>query len=76
MSNLYDIPVEQIDSNGATLAAYRGKVLLVANAAAKCGPTPQYEGLEQLCQDKRAQGLEVLGLSTLPSVCWRSYPVF
>jgi len=61
MSSLYDIPVRRIDGPDATLAAYRGKVLLVVNVASKCGLTPQYEGLEKLYQDKHAQGLEVLG---------------
>lgn len=61
MSSLYDIPVKRIEGTDATLAAYRGKVLLVVNVASKCGLTPQYEGLEKLYQDKRAQGLEVLG---------------
>ncbi|HEY5760442.1 MAG TPA: glutathione peroxidase [Steroidobacter sp.] len=61
MSSLYDIPVKRIEGPDATLAAYRGKVLLVVNVASKCGLTPQYEGLEKLYQDKRAQGLEVLG---------------
>jgi glutathione peroxidase len=66
MSNLYDIPVKQIDGTDATITAYRGKVLRVVNVASKCGLTPQYEGLEPLCRDKRAQGLEMLGFSTLP----------
>jgi glutathione peroxidase len=61
MSSLYDIPVKRIEGPDATLAAYRGKVLLVVNVASKCGLTPQYEGLEKLYQDRRAQGLEVLG---------------
>lgn len=61
MSNLYDIPLKRIDGTAATLDDYRGKVLLVVNVASKCGLTPQYEGLEKLYEDKRAQGLEVLG---------------
>ncbi len=61
MSTIYDIPVNRIDGAPATLADYRGSVLLVVNVASKCGLTPQYEGLEQLYRERHAKGFEVLG---------------
>lgn len=61
MSNLQDIALTRIDGAPDTLAAHKGNVLLIVNVASKCGLTPQYEGLEKLYEDKRGQGLEVLG---------------
>jgi glutathione peroxidase len=59
--SLYDIPLKKIDGTTSSLAEYRGKVLLIVNVASKCGLTTQYTGLEQLYQDRHANGLEVLG---------------
>ena len=61
MTAIQDIPLNRIDGAPDTLGAHKGKVLLLVNVASKCGLTPQYEGLEKLFEDKRAQGLEVLG---------------
>lgn len=61
MTAIQDIPLTRIDGAPDTLAAHKGKVLLIVNVASKCGLTPQYEGLEKLFEAKRADGLEVLG---------------
>ena len=61
MSTAYEFEAVDIDGKTVSLADYRGKALLVANVASKCGFTPQYTGLEKLWQDYRERGLVVLG---------------
>jgi glutathione peroxidase len=60
-ASLYDIPVKRIDGQPATLADYKGDVLLIVNVASKCGLTPQYDGLEKLYAEHKAEGFGVLG---------------
>jgi len=61
MTDLYDVPVRTLDGNDTTLAALKGKVLLIVNTASRCGFTPQYEGLEELHRQYESRGLAVLG---------------
>ena len=59
--NIYDIQLKDIDGKDATLAAYKGKVLLIVNVASKCGFTKQYTALEATHLKYQGKGFAVLG---------------
>jgi glutathione peroxidase len=59
--SIYDIPVKTIDGKDATLAPYKGQVLLIVNVASKCGFTPQYKALEAVYEKYKDKGLVILG---------------
>jgi len=61
VSALYDISVTRIDGSISSMAAYRGKTLLIVNVASECGYTPQYDGLEALYREFKDRDFVVLG---------------
>jgi glutathione peroxidase len=61
MSTLYDIPLKSLSGEDTSLAAHKGKAVLVVNVASKCGLTPQYEGLEKLHEEYAGRGFAVVG---------------
>ena len=60
-SDIYSIPLKDIDGKDTTLKAYAGKTLLIVNVASKCGYTRQYSGLEEVWKKYQDKGLVVLG---------------
>jgi glutathione peroxidase len=51
-----------IEDGTLDFAAYKGRVLLVANTASFCGYTYQYEALEKLYATLEGRGLTVVGV--------------
>jgi glutathione peroxidase len=58
---VYDVPVNTLAGQPASLADLAGKALLVVNVASKCGLTPQYAGLERLQERFADRGFSVVG---------------
>jgi glutathione peroxidase len=58
--SLYEFSVKSNDGKDVSLSQYKGKALLIVNTASQCGYTPQYKGLEELYQQYKGQGLEIL----------------
>jgi len=58
---IYEFSAETLDGGTASLAEFKGKVLLIVNTASQCGFTPQYAGLETLYRTYKERELAVLG---------------
>jgi glutathione peroxidase len=59
--NVHDFKATGITGTEVDLSQYKGKVLLIVNTASNCGFTPQYKGLEQVYDQFKDKGVEVLG---------------
>ncbi len=60
LTSFYDLSATTIDGQEQSMAAYKGKYILVVNVASHCGFTPQYKELEELYK-KYSSILVVLG---------------
>ena len=58
---LPNIPLKRLNGAQENLQDYAGKVLLIVNVASRCGFTPQYRDLQNLYEENKAYGLEILG---------------
>ncbi|WP_019677355.1 glutathione peroxidase [Arsukibacterium perlucidum] len=60
MTNIHQFKVKNGQGQEVDLASYRGKVVLIVNTASQCGFTPQYQQLEELYQQFKDRGFEIL----------------
>ena len=58
---LFDLSFTDNHGNDVELSQYAGRPVLVVNTASKCGFTPQYDGLQELYERFKDEGLVVIG---------------
>ena len=61
LDGIWSAPIHTLKGEPTTLAAYKGKALLLVNVASKCGQTPQYATLEALQKKYESKGFTVIG---------------
>ena len=57
---VYDYEVKDSEGNSVSLKDFDGKVLLIVNSATKCGFTPQYTELNEIYNEYKDEGFEIL----------------
>jgi len=58
--SIYDFKVKAQDGSEVPLSDYKGKVLLIVNTAIGCGFTPQYNKLQDIYDEFKDKGFEIL----------------
>lgn len=58
--NIHDFTVKAQDGKEISLSEFKGKVLLIVNTATGCGFTPQYAELQEMYEQFKDKGFEIL----------------
>lgn len=58
--SIYDFTIKAQDGSDVALADYKGKVLFIVNTATECGFTPQYDELQDIYDEFKEKGFEIL----------------
>lgn len=58
--SIYDFKVKAQDGSEVALSDYRAKVLLIVNTATGCGFTPHYTELQEIYDECKDKGFEIL----------------
>lgn len=58
--SIYDFTVTARDGSEVKISDYRGNVLLIVNTATGCGFTPQYTELQEIYDEFKDKGFEIL----------------
>jgi glutathione peroxidase len=61
MTNVYDFTVKKANGEEVSLSTYKGQPMVIVNTASKCGFTPQFKELQELYEEYKDQGLQILG---------------
>ncbi|MEF9990832.1 MAG: glutathione peroxidase [Romboutsia sp.] len=57
----YGFKVRKMNGQEVSMETYKEKVILVVNTASKCGLTLQFKELEEVYQEYKDRGVEILG---------------
>lgn len=60
--NAYDIEFTGLDGAGLSLAAYKGRSILLVNVASACGFTPQYGPMQVMAEEFGDTGPVIIGV--------------